>query len=233
MSSTNFNIPRGVRKIDCFCVGGGGDSGGEQFGGGAAIDADTGGGGGGYTRTVLGVDVTPGSVIPIVVGAGAPGGQYESSSGSASSISLPNNLSCSANGGGSGVAWYPSKGAGGDGGSGGGGAGNTNLDESMWNGGNGGSDGSDGITIREQGGSGQHTTTRYFGEPNGTLYAGGGGGYGGYGGSGGAGGGNGGESLFGGKAGWGASGTGGGRGSSDGRNAGGGSGIAIIRWGKK
>ena len=43
-------------------------------------------------------------------------------------------------------------------------------------GGAGGSDGSDGeASDTSDGGKGQHTTTRYFGESNGTLYAGGGG----------------------------------------------------------
>lgn len=66
------------------------------------------------------------------------------------------------------------------GGSGGGGAGQYSIYA-----GNGGSDGSKGEDARkvgtaigavQTGGAGQGTTTRAFGEPNGTLYAGGGGG---------------------------------------------------------
>ena len=101
--------------------------------------------------------------------------------------------------------------------------------------GSGGSDGSDGytgnesvrsedlfnpgwVTVFNAGGKGQHTTTKAFGESNGTLYAGGGGSEGAPGGSGGGGG----FRVNGGAN------TGGGGGSFTGS---GGSGIAIIRWG--
>ena len=188
MSSTNFTIPRGVRKIDCFCVGGGGDTGGEQFGGGSAIDAKTGGGGGGYTRTVLGVDVTPGGVIAVTVGFGSNSRGGGGIGGTSSIGSI-----CSANGGFGGTGkyiGYPLNdyiGTGGNGGSGGGGtifstfkvSGNVTR-------GFGGVNGGDGETLTDTssffdnftcaGGKGQHTTTRYFGESNGTLYASGSGG---------------------------------------------------------
>lgn len=80
-------------------------------------------------------------------------------------------------------------------------------------------------------GTGQGTTTRAFGETDGTLYAGGGGGY-----SGGAGGGGNGDSWAGGGTDGGAN-TGGGGGGAAAfsgvqyrRGHCGGSGIAIIRW---
>ena len=55
-SSTNFTVPKGVKKIDVFCVGGGGG---------------TVGGGGGYTKTALSVAVAPGQQVSVVGGASA------------------------------------------------------------------------------------------------------------------------------------------------------------------
>ena len=162
MSSTNFTVPKGVKKIDCFCVGGGG-----------AADSDcrcSGGGGGGYTSTKLGVDVNPGQDISVVVGAGQINNSIFNQTGTAPSSCVGS--ICSANGGFSACGEYDiDKRDGGSGGSGGGKAGA-----------NGGSDGGNGSANFEgfTGGQGQGTTTRYFGESNGTLYAGGGGGAGQY-----------------------------------------------------
>ena len=221
-----------MKKIDCFCVGGGG--GGQWEGGGS---------GGGYTTTKLAQSVTPGSTIPIVVGAGGIASAYwfssgwkftEASNGSASSIGSI----CSANGG----TYNFSHGCyGGNGGSGGGGCGGFNGGAKSA--GNGGSDGSDGGKGIFSGGTGQHSTTRYFGESNGTLYAGGGGGGEGIVGAGGAGGGGNG----GGYGGWSNFGTGGAGSPNTGGGGGGatedignrrayggsgGSGVCIIRWAK-
>lgn len=136
--------------IDVFCVGGGG--------GGGKGDSTLGrgcGGGGGYTKTNKGVSVQEDVVYTIEIGGG---GAANSDGGSTSAFNIV------AEGGKCGVI-----GRGGAGGSGGGGCG-----------GAGGSDGSDGFIgtyhSPEPGGSGQGTTTREFGESNGTLYAGGGGG---------------------------------------------------------
>ena len=96
ISSSTFTVPKGVKKIDVFCVGGGGHGNAANF-----IDWH-GGGGGGYTNTVLGASVTPGQEIPIVVGSAA----------SASSVGEI----CNANGGSNGGS------GGGNGGSGGGSA---------------------------------------------------------------------------------------------------------------
>ena len=119
---------------------------------------------------------------------------------------------------------------GGNGGSGGGGM----------DGGNGGSNGSNGgSSYLYGGGTGQGTTTREFGESEGTLYSGGGGGgiNGGFGGPGG--GGNGASVIHfdnqtiynAGTAGQAGTGGGGGGGNNGGGEQPGGSGIAIIRWG--
>ena len=191
-----------MKKIDCFCVGGGGSDNGA-------------GGGGGYTSTVLGASVTPGQQLSVIV----------ASYVSASSVGEICSADC---------------GHGTNGGSGGG-SGAYYWDDIYLAGltpGNGGSDGGDGgycITTSEgvgiyPPGKGQGTTTRYFGESNGTLYAGGGGGIASYWynwegsdykiGSGGAGGGGNGLSP-------GAANTGGGGGAF----FVGGSGICIIRWG--
>ena len=95
ISSSTFTVPKGVKKIDVFCVGGGG------HGVGANFSDWFGGAGGGYTATKLGVDVNPGDVIAVTVGNGGGG------TSSVGSI-------CSAAGGNSG--WK----IGGSGGSGGG-----------------------------------------------------------------------------------------------------------------
>ena len=131
-SSTTFTVPKGVKKIDAFCVGGGS----------------------GY------ID------------------QYEvhlRKDGGASSVGDI----CSAKGGSAepftnlnGTLY---EGAGGSGGGG------QNTSDSYNYGENGGSDGGDGAIAYNggnpnSGGKGQGTTTRYFGERTGTLYAGGGGG---------------------------------------------------------
>ena len=98
---------------------------------------------------MLGASVTPGQQLSVVVG--SAGGR--SSTGSV----------CFANGG------MSADFTGGNGGSGG-------TAASSWD--TGGRDGGDGPSSEYfLGGKGQHTTTRYFGESNGTLYANGGDGW--------------------------------------------------------
>ena len=100
-SSTTFTVPKGVKKIDAFCVGGGGQGGKSgtftnYLGSGNDVETRAGGGGGGgYTSTVLGADVTPGQEIPIVVGAGGSGGSGVPKIAPSSSVGDI----CSANGG--------------------------------------------------------------------------------------------------------------------------------------
>jgi len=137
---------------DVFLVGGGG--------GGGKGDSTLGrgcGGGGGYTMTSQVDSVQAGVEYIIEIGGG---GAANSDGGSTSAFNIV------AEGGKKGGTGGTSGGAGG---SGGGGCG-----------GNGGSDGSDGFSgtyhSPEPGGNGQGTTTREFGESDGTLYAGGGGG---------------------------------------------------------
>ena len=248
-SSSTFTVPKGVKKIDVFCVGGGaGGGGGYNFSTSSSISGS--GGGSGYTITKLGVDITEGEQLGIVIGSGS-GGSVETGRVNSGGTSSIGNI-CSANGG----AGHNHS-TGGDGGSGGGFGYYFNSysgpywSYSSFSGTNGGQDGNDTSVIEESssydGGStykitakGQGTTTRYFGESTGTLYAGGGGG-GATGGStatvgGAGGGGKGGEKGAAGSAGATNTGGGGGGGSmlSNGWFAGGdgGSGICIIRWTK-
>ena len=207
------------------------------------------GGNGGQTKTVLGVSVAPGQQLSVTVGAGGAGrlhtGATTNTTGSASSVGPI----CSANGGhvhidtfafnfsyeiktgsAGGNSWYysyvPVTGG------------------ISYSGTCGCSDGN--ATPTDASHSFQGYTTRYFGESNGTLYAGGGGG--GYNGrgsdtsgeAGGAGGGGNGGSYISPVGGAGGANTGGGGGGSVAPPSGyggwdggsGGSGICIIRWGK-
>ena len=78
-SSSTFTVPKGVKKIDVFCVGGGCGGFSARSDGNTSdgyADVGGGGGGGGYTSTKLGADVTPGQQLSVVVG----------SAGSASSV---------------------------------------------------------------------------------------------------------------------------------------------------
>lgn len=157
------------------------------------------GGGGGYTKTVKGVSIAIATPYTVTIGA---------SSGTSSAFGA------SANGA-----------SGADGGSGGGGGGSSSGTS-----GNGGSNGGNGTAGNvSNGGTGQGTTTREFGESTGKLYSGGGGGSAAYAGAAGdstAGAG----ANFGGAAKNGVANTGGGGGGAYGGTAGrGGSGIAIIR----
>ena len=104
------------------------------------------GGGGGYTKTVKGVSIAIATPYTVTIGA---------SSGTSSAFGA------SANGA-----------SGADGGSGGGGGGSSSGTS-----GNGGSNGGNGTAGNvSNGGTGQGTTTREFGESTGKLYSGGGGG---------------------------------------------------------
>lgn len=156
--SQTYTMPEGYTMADVFCVGGGGNGGNVQYDGpyGQPYSAGT-GGGGGYTGTKRGISIVPGEEIAVSVG-------------NAGNISSFGNY-CSAGGGGH--AGNSPTGA--NGGSGGGGRGGTN---GLWGphtrSGSGGSDGSNGNGARTAGGKGQGSTTRAFGETNGTLYAGGG-----------------------------------------------------------
>jgi hypothetical protein len=183
-SSGTFTVPKGVKKIDVFCVGGGGGARGGyasySYGSGWYGQA-AGGGGGGYTKTVKNIAVNTGDKIAITVGAGST-----ETSGYPGGASSAGNF-CSANGGYWGYASSYMSCYGGSGGSGGGAASNGALRY-----GDGGTDGSNNPQYETSystynniySGQGQGTTTRYFGESGGTLYSTGGtgrcGGYSGY-----------------------------------------------------
>ena len=157
---TFTNLGTGVNGIDVFLVGGGG--GGRT---GSQSVNGAGGGGGGYTTTKKGHTVSAGSSYNIVIGAG---GATNSNGGTSSAFGF------SAAGGKYGSPGSSNFGVevaiGGNGGSGGGGG-----TSHQGYGGNGGSNGSNGSNgTGGNGGTGQGTTTREFGESDGTLYAGGG-----------------------------------------------------------
>lgn len=157
---------------DFFLVGGGA-SGKYGSGGGAT---GSGGGGGGYTKTHKGISIRSGHTYAVTIGAGGSESNRQpalANGGSATSISgkeLPDEK-IAANGGAEETKMSNVAIRGTDGGSGGGGV---TYD------GRGGSDGSngyeDGAGQKATGSYGQGSTTRAFGEVDGTLYAGGGGG---------------------------------------------------------
>ena len=174
-SSGTFTVPAGVTSIDIFCVGGGASGGSiaTPSGGGKRF---TGGGGSGKTATKKAYTVTPGSSFTVTIGAGGstyqPTGYTDyTAAGSGGTTSFGSVISAS---GGVGSASNSSSGA--NGGSGGGSRGSISTSSgAVTQGGAGGSDGSDGTAIGYQtAGTGQHTTTRSYGETSGTLYAGGG-----------------------------------------------------------
>ena len=199
--------------LDVFLVGGGGAGGWYADTWNNNYSSGT-GGGGGYTTTRRGIAAEVGVAYEIVVGAG---GICENTWAPNNSGGETSAFNTSAEGGTAGDANPNSKQCG-SGGSGGGGTG-----------GNGGSDGSDGTLISSNGGIGQGTTTREFGEETGALYAGGGGGANGAGGEGGGGNGDGYNGAS--HATDGADNLGGGGGGSQSAASGGngGSGIVIIR----
>lgn len=164
LSSGKFT-PAKDMTVDVFIVGGGGGG-----GSGTSGMRFVSGGGGGYTKTVTSQLLKAGVAYDVVVGAG---GAVDTSGGASTFNGV------SANGGQPGESNITGA-VGGSGGSGGGSAGKNSADPSILAG-NGGSDGSDGGAIGSmEGGTGQGTTTREFGEASGDLYAGGGGGQGNY-----------------------------------------------------
>ena len=194
--------------IDVFLVGGGGSGNGWR----QSYDDLVVGGGGGYTTTVKKVELKKNTPYDIVIGAG----------GRISSISNVGGVSGGAS---SAFGYTANGGAGGDyagGGSPRGGAGGSG------GGGAGGAGGSDGSNGGGRGGNGQGTTTREFGEPNGTLYAGGGAGANRNGGAGGGGNSNSYSDSYG-EANTGGGGGGVYTGVYPGRTSAGGSGIVIMR----
>lgn len=179
ISSGIWTVPSGVRSIQAFLVGGGG---GGTSGDGEESPVISGhGGGGGYTLTTPWIAVTPGQQIAYSIGGGGAGGAGEDPDSGRPTFNV------GGAGGNTVFGSYTANGApksnylyhGGNGGSGGGG-GQRGWDSSFWagaggsNGSNGGS--SSGASSTSSGGSGQGTTTKPFGDVNGTPYGPGGGG---------------------------------------------------------
>lgn len=152
------NLGKWDGKLDVFCVGGGcaggGGTNGQWNAGGGYGKA----GSGGYTTTQKSIYATANTAYSIAIGAG--GQSTFASGGSTSALGV-------AAGGGTKLG----------GGSGGGAYGNQEVNNGGSNGGNGDPQDAVNIGIDHNGspGKGQGTTTREFGESNGTLYAGGGG----------------------------------------------------------
>ena len=214
---------------DIFCVGGGASGGFPSSRG--LSNVYYGGGGGGYTFTQLQRQVNVVRNCAVVIGAGGvvpsnPGDEGRTAGGNTSITIAGNVYEASGGTAESEEVILKTMVMGTHGGSGGG-AGAASMNGSGYAGGSDGSDGKADSYGDVYGGTGQGSTTRAFGENNGTLYAGGGGG-GGRGGSGagGAGGGGAGGNNNG------TANTGGGGGGASGKSTGsGGSGIVIVRWG--
>lgn len=188
-----YTVPAGYSTMHVFCVGGGGSGG---FGSYKQSTAGN-GGGGGYTATVFDIPVTAGEVISAIVGAG--GLYYTGTGGGTTSVAVRGATVCAAAGGDTGYNNGGIYGTG-KGGSGAGTGGAFRTDSSYYCGGDGGSDGGNGwlgsisnSRAFQSGSKGQGFTTRRFGDPVSTLYAGAGAGGSrgarGWGGAGGAGGG--------------------------------------------
>ncbi len=173
-SSGNVLLARGV--YDVFAVGGGGAGGdpGGFFGGSM-------GGSGGYTVTRLGWNVEYNEYFEVQIGTGAPGAELGQSAGSSHLRSEGGEDVIVAQGATGAVMAEGEISVSSSGGSGGG-IGEKSRIRGYGYGGYGGSDGSDGqdhpdvefVPIEAGHGQGQGGTTRAFGEPGGTLYAGGG-----------------------------------------------------------
>ena len=153
LSSGTFT-PLKNMVVDAFLVGAGSGSGSSYCGGGGA----------GYTTTVRSIVLTANTPYPIVVGAAGTNGNPSSAGGETTAFTAS-----AAGGKKTSNGTSSRKHSGGNGGSGG--AGYVSP-TGMTTGGTDGGDGTDSVTA---GGKGQGTTTREFGEADGTLYASGGG----------------------------------------------------------
>lgn len=114
-TSNNWTVPQGVQQVDVYVVGGGG-SGYNHATTGSSSNSGC-GGGGGYCKLYKNISVTPGSNIPVVVGAG---GSVTDGvmGGSAGGTSYFNSSAYSAAGGSGGLLYASGGGAGGSGGGG-------------------------------------------------------------------------------------------------------------------
>ena len=161
--------------VDIFAVGGGGNGGAGLYEAkGNYVGIAGGGGGGGYTTTTNNKKLLSGVEYAVTIGAAC---------GASSLIAADGTVFCEAAGGKNGTNGTNSWGGAGHGGNGGSGGGPGTSDMDYGNTGTPGSDGADGIGWAYEddpsdwyanGGAGQGTTTREFGEETGDLYSGGG-----------------------------------------------------------
>lgn len=170
-NTKNYTIPEGYTMADIFCVGGGGGGGGGYWFTKVQYQNGGGGGAGGYTATASNIGVAAGQILSCSIGGGGRGNSSLSGTGGTggtTSVSRDGVVLCTANGGNGGYG--ANSGNGGKGGSNGGDGGYNDMDSRpiIRAGDNGYSDG--------RGTGSQGRTTRAWGEPSGTLYAGGGGG---------------------------------------------------------
>lgn len=190
-SSTTVSFSSRVKEFDVFCVGGGGSGGaGVGYVGGNSYKVDLIGigGAGGHTKTALAIAYS-GQTISITIGAGgasiqarhqggsvgtAIGGSENGLSGGKTSVRLGASEVCSADGGAGGSGNYDyddwSASAGANGGSGSGAVTYT-PSPGVGNSGENGNDGESKASDRAQGGKGQGSTTRAFGETSGPAYS--------------------------------------------------------------
>lgn len=159
--SRTLYVPEHLSSVDLCAIGGGGSGGTETNNNGVAT-----GGAGGYLKNMFSANLG-GKTLSITVGAGGERTKSDTGkAGGATTVKSNGSAILNAPGGGGGKRASSGNVAGADGGSGSGGV----YSRVCYNG---GSDGSDGGG--SNGGKGQGTTTREFGEASGTLYCGGGG----------------------------------------------------------
>ena len=162
-ASRTLYVPEHLSSVDLCAIGGGGSGGQDVNNNGRAT-----GGAGGYLNNLLGTNLA-GKLLNIIIGSGGALTDHlnakSGASGGTTSVSVDSASIIEAAGGAGGNHASSGNVSGADGGSGSGGVySNVCYD--------GGSDGSNGSG--SNGGKGQGTTTREFGESNGRLYSGGG-----------------------------------------------------------
>jgi hypothetical protein len=154
-----FVVPAGVYKIYCICVGAGGGAAGQGQRSDASAKA---GGGGGAAGTALGwINVTPGQIITIIVGAagvgGAPSANAPSSDGANGSTGSTSSI---------GAFMSATGGAGGSGSDCSGGAGGTGVGGQINQNGGAGTDGSGATNLNSYGGVGGVSSQGGGGRPS-------------------------------------------------------------------
>ena len=186
-SSGTFTVPKGIKQIKVFAVGGGGGCGSSWVYSDNGVDHGGNGGGGGYTKTSI-INVNPGDSISVSIGTGGVAKGFSQHDTTGSNTIVQSIVANGGHGGGKFIFDSPYINSIGGSGGGKGGSGYSSTVNLMY-GGNGGSDGSNGYLSKSGSAStelagtnwggrylGQGSTTRAFGESTGTIYAGGGGG---------------------------------------------------------